>query len=52
MKVLGESEILASLNALKLYSIAEMIRKTNEKKKNPLCPLLTEKIILRHIAWI
>ena len=33
MKVVGEREILASLVALKHYSIAEMIRKENEKKK-------------------
>ena len=33
MKVVGEREILASLVALKRYSIAEMIRKENEKKK-------------------
>jgi len=33
VKVVGEREILASLVALKHYSIAEMIRKENEKKK-------------------
>ena len=33
MKVEGESEILATLVAVKLYLIAEMIRKKNENKK-------------------
>ena len=33
MKVEGESEILDCLVAVKLYSIAEMIRKKNEMKK-------------------
>ena len=43
MKVVGEREILASLVVLKHYSIAEMIRKENEKKKtkvnNLKCPV-------------
>ena len=38
MKVVGESEILASLVAVKLYLIAELICKKNEKKKTKVKP--------------
>ena len=44
MKVLGEREILASLVAVKFYSIAEMICKENEKKKTKVkVPAMTKK---------
>ena len=33
VKVVGEREILASLGAVKLHSIADMKRKENEKRK-------------------
>ena len=44
MKVVGEREILASLVVLKHYSIAEMIRKENEKKKTKVkAPVMAKK---------
>ena len=44
MKVEGESEILDCLVAVKLYSIAEMIRKENEKKKIKVkAPIMAKK---------
>ena len=47
MKVVGEREILASLVVLKHYSIAEMIRKENEKKKQKSRHPLWQKEIKR-----
>ena len=43
VKVLGEREILASLVALKRYSIGEMIRKENEKKTKVKVPVKKKK---------